>query len=276
MLSLHTLLLIKEKSYDPNSSTSTELAANSLNSTDCRLVIISRQNSDAQLAATTPQRAQLAETPPPILTLQPQMGTPLVMSAPRIVGGDEEYKEVAFDLINVSDKPIRAYAIKQDVEVEGIPRSRSVLFINLDLTNSPMLQINQLITEGDTFDLIPSKEAHVSLSIDYVEFSDGTSWGPDSAKSAERSAGQRAAMLVLSKRLRRFLSAGNPDEVMSAIETDAASIEPPAGRSDEWKGAFRLARNSIVSHLKRAQAKGGLSQVDRELRRFSKSLSGAR
>lgn len=240
------------------------------------LVIISRQNSDAQLAATTPQRAQLAETPPPILTVQPQMGTPLVMSAPRIVGGNEEYKEVAFDLINVSDKPIRAYAIKQEVAVAGTPRSGTVLFINLCLTNSPMLPVNQLITRGDTFDLIPSKEAHVSLSIDYVEFSDGTRWGPDLAKSAERSGGQRAAMLVLSKRLRRFLSAGNPDEVMSAIETDAASIEPPADRSDEWKGAFRLALNSIVSHLKRTQAKGGLNEVDRELRRFSESLSGGR
>jgi hypothetical protein len=83
-------------------------------------------------------------------------------------------------------------------------------------------------------------------------------------------------MLVVSKRLRSLLSVGNADEVMSAIETAAASIEPPAGHSDEWKGAFRLARNSIVSHLKRTQAKSGLNQVDRELRRFSESLSGGR
>jgi len=240
------------------------------------LVIVSRKNSDAHLATTTPQRAQLAETPPAIVTVQPQMDTPLVMSAPRIVGGNEEYKEIAFDLINVSDKPIRAYAIKQEVVVAGTPRSRTALFISLDLTNSPRLQVNQLTTSSNTFDLIPSKEAHVSLSIDYVEFSDGTIWGPESAKYAQVSAGQRAAMQVLSKRLRSFLSAGNPDEVMSAIETGAASIEPPAGRSDEWKGAFRLARNSIVSHLKRAQAKGGLNQVDRELRRFNESLSGER
>jgi hypothetical protein len=241
------------------------------------LVIISRKNSDAHLAATTPQqRAQLAETPRPIVTVQPQMGTPLVISAPRIVSGNQEYKEVAFDLINVSDKPIRAYAIKQEVAVAGTPPSGTALFINLDLTNSPRLPVNQLTTTFNTFDLIPSKEAHVSLSIEYVEFSDGTSWGPDSAKYADQSAGQRAAMLILSKRLRSFLSAGNPDEVMSAIETAAASIEPPAGRSDEWKGAFRSAGNSIVSRLKRAQAKGGLNLVDRELRRLSESSSGRR
>jgi hypothetical protein len=240
------------------------------------LVIISRKNSDAHLATKTQQRAQLAETPRPKVTIEPQMDTPLVMSAPRIVGGNEEYKEIAFDLINVSDKPIRAYAIKQEVEVAGTSPSGTALFINLDLTNSPRLQVNQLTTTFNTFDLIPSKEAHVSLSIDYVEFSDGTSWGPDSNKSADCSAGQRAAMLALSKRLRSFLSAGNPDEVMSAIETGAASIEPPADRSDEWKGGFRLARNSIMSHLKRTQAKGGLNQVERELRRFSESSAGGR
>jgi hypothetical protein len=239
------------------------------------LVIISRQNSDAQLATTTPQRAQLAKTPPPIVTVQPQMDTPLVVSAPRIVGGNQEYKEIAFDLINVSDKPIRAYAIKQEEEVAGT-RLGTVILINLDLTNSPRLPVNQLTTAFNTFDLIPSKEAHVSLSIDYVEFSDGTTWGPDSANSADRSAGQRAAMQVLSKQLRSLLSVDNPNEVMSAIKTAAASIEPPADRSDEWKGAFRLALSSIVSHLKRTQAKGGLNEVDRELRRFSESLSGGR
>lgn len=237
------------------------------------LVIISRKNSDAHLTTTTPQKKpQPADTRPPSVTVQPQMGTPLVMSAPRIVGGNEEYKEVAFDLINVSDKPIRAYAIKQEVAVSGSPGSATTLFINLDLTNSPRLPVNQLTTNFHTFDLVPSKEAHVSLSIEYVEFSDGTRWGPDSAKYADQSAGQRAAMLILSKRLRSFLSVGNPDEVMSAIETGAARIEPPADRSEEWKAAFRLARVSIVFRLKRAQAKGGLNQVDSELRRLGKSL----
>ena len=105
------------------------------------LVIISRKNSDAHLATTTQQRAQLAETPRPILTIEPQMDTPLVMSAPRIVGGNEEYKEIAFGLTNVSDKPIRAYAIKQEVKVAGTSPSETALFINLDLTNSPRLQV---------------------------------------------------------------------------------------------------------------------------------------
>lgn len=242
------------------------------------LVIISRKNSDAHLTTTTPQKKpQPADTRPPIVTVQSQMGTPLVLSARRIVGGNEEYSEIAFDLVNVSDKPIRAYAIKQEVAVAGTPRSGTALFINLDLSNSPRLPINQITTTFNTFDLIPSKEAQqVSLSIDYVEFSDGTSWGPDSAKFAVQSAGQRAAMLVLSKRLRSFLSVGDPDEVMRAIETSAASVEPPDRRSDEWKEAFRLARTSIVSRLKRAQTKGGLNQVDRELRRLTESLTGGR
>ena len=124
----------------------------------------------------------------------------------------------------------------------------------------------------DTCDLRSEKISRILLSVDYVEFADGKKWGADSIKSAERSAGQRAAAHIISKRLLKILSSGNLDDVVIAIEAGAANIEPPPGRSEEWKEGFRIGCNSVTGQLKRAQAKGGLSRIGIELRRLAEKF----
>jgi len=237
------------------------------------LLIISRKNNITGLANTTARKPELAQTGSPVLTVQTQIDAPLVISAPRILSIEEQYVEIAFELTNVSNKAIRTYAIKQ--EVEGDPSTKLSLS-NLDLTNSPRLNVNRSVTNFDTFDLNPSKETHVSLSVDYVEFSDGARWGTDSAQSADRSEGQRAAAQILSKRLLAILYKGDPRDVMNAIDAGKVNIDPPIQRSQEWKEGFRMACNSTASHLKRVQSHGDPSEVDRELRQLSEHFSGRR
>jgi hypothetical protein len=198
----------------------------------------------------------------------------LVISSPRIISWDGQNLEVALDLINVSSKPIRAYAIKQRMEGEE-GRLGVVMFTSSDLTNRLALQPNQSTTTFDVYQASSARQEHVIFFVDYVEFSDGTKWGLDSANFAERSAGQRAGAYILSKRLLKILNAANAAYVMRAIETGAASIEPPANRSDDWKQGFRDGCNSVASHLKRAQKSGSLSQVERELRKFAKRFERA-
>jgi hypothetical protein len=238
------------------------------------LSLLSRNSSSSALLATPKEPPAVpVQTQSPIVMVQPQMGTPLVVTAARPVSSDPQNLDITFYLTNVSNKPIRVYAIKQEVEAGGT-RSYSVSLHNLDLTNSA-LQPNQSLSDFDTYQVLAGKEHHLTLSVDYVEFSDGTKWGGDSAKSAERTAGQRAAAYVLSKRLLKILSTGNPDDVMSALETNAAKIEPPAGRSDEWKEGFRHGNSVVIGRLKRAQQKGGSLQVERELRQLSGRFKGA-
>ncbi len=61
---------------------------------------------------------------------------------------------------------------------------------------------------------------------------------------------------------------------MRAIESGEANIEPPAGRSDEWKEGFQHGLNSIAGRLKAAQTKGGPNEVEFELRRLDKKFNG--
>jgi hypothetical protein len=238
------------------------------------LCIHLRSSVNAPLASTKSAIPAPVQTQSPRVTAAVQLGAPLVISSPRIISWNGQDLEVGLDLINVSGKAIRAYAIKQGIE--GVPAQSGVfLFTSLDLTNHAALEPGRSTTTFDVYQATSSNEDHVIFSVDYVEFSDGTRWGPDSANFAERSAGQRAAGYMLSKRLLKILNAGNVADVMRAIETGAASIEPLANRSDDWKEGFRQGYNSITSHLKRAQKNGSLSQVERELRKYAKRFERA-
>ena len=237
------------------------------------LTVLGRNANDRPVAGTKESPPSVEQTQSPTVTAQTQPGAPLVISSPRIISNDGQYAETGFELINVSNKPIRAYAIRQELDTGG-KRSSTFSLSNLDLSNAPPLQVNHSTTNYDTTELSAGNDPHISFSVTYVEFSDGATWGPDSARFAERSAGQRAAATFISKRLMKNLIGGGPADVMRAIESGEANIEPPAARSDEWKEGFQHGLNSIAARLKRAQTKGGPNEVEFELRRLDKKFNG--
>lgn len=230
------------------------------------LIILLRSSANILWASAAVLSPSTAQTNTPTLVTQIQPESPLAISALRTVSWDGRNLEVTMQLINISEKPIRAYAIKQTVEGNDL-RSGQVIFTSLEANNKAALRPNQMSTSFDVYQTSStSPSEHVVFFVDYVEFSDGTKWGSDSAKSAERSAGQRAASYVLSHRLLKILNSGNSADVVSAIEKGAAHVEPPDGRSEEWKEGFRFACKSIEQSLKRAHIKG---QLDQELRQFA-------
>jgi hypothetical protein len=233
-------------------------------------VILLRSSANNSMA-TRLALSQRAQQKVPAIRSQVQPEAPLVISALRTVSWDGNNLEVAMDLVNVSSKSIRGYAIKQALQTEV--QSGQVLFTSLDINNKAALQPNQLTTTFDVYQASSSDDLQLNFSVDYVEFSDGTKWGPDSAKSAERSEGQRAAGAILSQRLLKLLNNGRPTDVLSAIERGDANIEPPVGRSPEWKEGFRFGGKSIEQRLKRAQATG---RLDAELRELADRFKGGR
>lgn len=53
-----------------------------------------------------------------------------------------------------------------------------------------------------------------------------------------------------------------------------AKIEPPESQSDKWKEGFRSGSNSVTGELKRAQQKGGLGQIEIELKQLAEEFKG--
>jgi len=228
--------------------------------------ILSRNNSS--MVTKKALSGSLTQTKAPSIRSQVQPGGPLSISALRPVSWDGHNLEVAMDLVNVSSKAIRAYAIKQGLETEA--RSSKVLFISLDGSNKPPLQPNQMTTTFDVYEPSSADDQQLNFSVDYVEFSDGTKWGPDSANSAERSEGQRAAAYLVTQRLLKILNNGRPNDVLAAIDNGEAKIQPPSGRSSEWKEGFLSGCKSTEERLKRAQVAG---RLDKELRELAQKFT---
>lgn len=239
------------------------------------LIAVSRSGGGSSLRspAATSTTSQAQE---PTITAQVQRDSPLaitsITSAGRMVP-DLQNIEFGFYVINISSKPIRAYAIRQDNSAGATKLGGGVALYNPQLANSLLLP-NQSTFIPDTSYVTSDQKNSIVLSVDFVEFSDGTKWGPDSERSSERAAGQRAAAHLVSERLLQILNSGKAEGVMREIEAGTTNIELPTDRSAEWKEGFRAGRVAVLNRLKRANEGRGPTELERELRRLGETFKG--
>ncbi|HJQ32431.1 MAG TPA: hypothetical protein VJ866_09635 [Pyrinomonadaceae bacterium] len=66
----------------------------------------------------------------------------------------------------------------------------------------------------------------LTYEVDFVEFKDGTTWGADVCRSAERLAGERAGAAAAAERLLKLLAADGPDAVLKAVKEELAGWGP--------------------------------------------------
>lgn len=233
------------------------------------LILVLRQ--DGQVGFSMGQPMPTFQDQAPIIVAHNEPNSPLVISAERQLAKTDQAPELAFNVTNVTSKTITAFAIKLEV-ISDSKVASTVSLYNLEFSSRD-LSPNRSLSEFATYDNLSKSQHRVTLSVDYVEFSGGNGWGLDSAKSAERVAGQRAATDAVATRVIRIIREGNTNDFVNTLES-MASIDPPAQYSEEWKDGFRLATGAVVQRLKRAHQLGGLVRVNNELSRFATRLSG--
>lgn len=164
---------------------------------------------------------------------------------------------------NQSGKRIRAYAIV----AEAGPASR-VDFANLT-TPTAILRPTQI----ETFDF-PYKEndapQRVTLSVDFVEFDDGSTWGADVYNSRDTLAGQRVGAKAERARLRELLKSGGPSAVFDAVREEVPGrpeITRTAKPSEEWLKGYRNGVAGIRHRLRQNIQSDDPARVESELAR---------
>ena len=207
----------------------------------------------------------------PIIVARNEPGSPLVISAERQLAKTEQAPELGFNVTNVTTKTVTAFAIKQEV-VSDEKAGTTVYLYNLPLS-ATKLPPNGVLNEFATYDNLSNSQHRVTLTLDYVQFSDGKTWGVDSAKSGERVAGQNAATQILTTKLLGVIRDGNAHEDFANALELATNIQPPAQHSNEWNDGFKLAIGTVASRSKRAYQLGGLGRVTTELTNLATMLS---
>lgn len=138
-----------------------------------------------------------------------------------------------------------------------------------------------------------------TFEIDYVEFTDGSTWGADACRTSEYLAGARAGAGAAAGRLLGLLAGGGPDTVMRAVKEELEGFGPdaivneairlglakrgpdgvvravkreavrthsPDGHSPVWELGFFIGTKAIANRVRDAVRKSGPGVIEPTLR----------
>lgn len=212
--------------------------------------------------------------PPPRIVVAEQPGSPLLLLSKYVDSSDPLRPRYGYSVTNVSDKPVRAFAIQERVSVGG-----GAPTIHTSLTHSPAVKLflkphESRHEEGGLGSIYQSPPDKVELAVDFVEFADGVKWGDDTSKFSEILDGFRAGGKAAIKKYREILvSAG-----MSGLEQALGSpdlIQPESQpKSVNWTDGFNSGVSTVKSRLSKVKTKGGQEGVKRELEKPFDSTEG--
>lgn len=128
------------------------------------------------------------------ISVETQQGVPLLILNPEINLTDPQLPQIKFELKNRSGKAVSAYAI---LLKSNEPNSSSEkVTLEHSLAHSSTLRPNMSKAESIIAEDYLQPVPGYTIAIDFVEFVDGSAWGKDKFRSAERLAGRRAGFAV--------------------------------------------------------------------------------
>ena len=208
------------------------------------------------------------------VTIYPQPDSPLQLSnavpAWRTSTGREgeilTMLSIEFASQNVSDKPIRAYTIRK-FEGEFDTDRGMTLFNYTALGRNGFFKPNQIQTDGigeSGYSKIPKR---IKLAVDFVEFSDGSTWGKDLSETAQTLIGMRAAIKAALERFKIIEKQNGIASVIKSLdETNDESVSE--NQSTNWNKGYRLGSRIIKNRIKLAFEKEGNKAAETELQKL--------
>ncbi len=202
----------------------------------------------------------------PKIIIHEQQGSPVIISAQYVDASTPTRPIFTYVLANVSGKPIRAYTIKHEVSYgDDQYKSRGANSVQLPSMSQALLPSQSRQEEGGGEARYNQPVNEIVLSVDFVEFADGTTWGEDEYKFAEKLAGVRAGGKAALKKFREKLNKGGLDALSDVLTQDDITAPDILNGSQERKEGFETGVSVVRNRLRRAKDKGGLEAVTREL-----------
>ncbi len=201
----------------------------------------------------------------PVVNVQEPPGTPLKISATtKWATADEQMLEIYVVVENVSELEIRSYAWRSGTR-DGSQNNDACLLHNSQ-------SVGKILRPGDsdsksTWRRIPldSPSPNIDLSLDFVEFANGSTWGIDTCQSAERLSGLRAGALAAKDKFAKIQNQNGGRGLINLLKLDAPIMEAPDGHSSVWVDGFRGGVRTLFEKLRKANEEGGLPEVERVL-----------
>jgi hypothetical protein len=202
----------------------------------------------------------------PTIIIAAQEGAPLQIISTWIESKKPQNFKLVAQVQNQSVKGIRAYAINSQTATSK-QQNGSSQFENLT-QRSAIWQPTEVRTIEVSDYSLEGQINSVRIIVDFVEFNDGTTWGPDTQNSRDILAGQREAAKSERQRLRQLWQTKGREALISDLQTsDVGRVESliKNGHSAQWLEGWRSGLSSVHRHLKVAIASGDEERIKAEL-----------
>jgi hypothetical protein len=208
-------------------------------------------------------RQQNSPTPgPPQVEILSQPDSPLrvVSVQTKWAVPDRSGIELYVVVENVNLKTVSAYATRDD----GPEGSNSCFVLS---AKSPGKALSPGQSEGRSTWRGYNPSSPLRRLVDFVEFTDGTTWGADACQSAESLTSRRAGAREARKLLLEIFTAGGADAVIRTLRSSLAQVEPPPNHSLRWKQGFLSGFSSYGERIRQADQEWGSTEIEYALRR---------
>jgi len=202
-----------------------------------------------------------------------QDGSPLQITVVNVDNSAPDYQLVNFTVQNTGNKSVRGYVI------EGANKNTGKIITNFfpaKLFQATVTFTEELLIERENI----KSDKTLSLSIDYVEFEDGSSWGKDTQSQSENIAGGRVGAEAAVEQLKKLVEKRDSAALTALLKNNLAELEvslpeTSGNKSEKWKSGFRSGYKSIISFLKVHRDKGDNELLER-LEEVRKNLQAER
>ena len=223
-------------------------------------------NSQSLSVSGRPETTATTGRQKPMVNVQQQPGAPLrITLTTRWATPDEQMLEIYAVVENVGDMEIRAYALRSST-ADGSQVPGACLLHNSQ-SRGKILRPGDSDGKSTWRPFRPdSPKSNIELSLDFVEFTNGSTWGVDDCQSAERLSGLRAGGFAAKDKAAKELDQNNGRSLISLLKSDAPILQAPDGHSPVWVEGFQEGVRTLVERVRRANEEGRLPEVERVLR----------
>ena len=169
-----------------------------------------------------------------------QTDSPIFLSVVNVDNSEGLFQKINFTMQNISDKSIKAYALTGRGTITSIHTKK--LFEPDKMTN----EVYYVERENIKPNMV------ITLSIDYVEFEDGTSWGADVFKQSEIIKGYKNGKAGAIEKIRELINKRDSKTLRNLFRQESIETAVPAPDSkqtDNWQRGFKLGYKSVIRNM---------------------------
>ena len=193
------------------------------------------------------------QTPEVIVLSQPDSPL-LVTTSSRWATPGAEIFDLYVVVKNRDTKSIRAFTTRIDFG----ERKPACIVDNIYF---PGKVLKQDEGDGKSRFLAVNKNSAIQVSVDYVEFVDGSTWGQDTCRTVEYLAGERAGGDAAIKWFTNLIQEKGTKAVVEIIRSGSVNVEKPHSTSAWWDQAFRRGVDILSRRVMDAYSREGDAEV---------------